>query len=612
MSKKKYKKRSVAVTKHKENFTAIDINKNIKSEEWKSFFKRFEGGVKEENDSAPLAVYQRAAKEFSRVVTDPYIQNARVKKISNKAFGGGDRDDLEEAIKDPNSNEDTLKQYAEQLNFANYPLYRKNRMASDILTYHNYTIPLSSGMEETKREEDEGLISSWRECFRPSYQFRRITSQVGVFGKVAYYYRQKLTRVANSKRDEIVDFTKNPQRVEGAFLQQLPNGWWKITGFTDKNFYRVSFNLMYFLQLGNSIEDFDEFFKKAYCSLIGGDNSILLPCEGLIKKAGTLKERRGIKKKSITIGGQTYYINPEATLTEGFDFRYENNTWYYWVELPADSCFVFSDQEITANAAPSDAGLFLQAKDLESYSLLQQQLSSLPLNSMVVGEIPFHENNLSGNTNDDFRVSAETMLFFNDIFNQTAPAGTGVQGLPYKNLKLLQFEGVPNGNEVYMKALQQFLISTGLGSLFTLTEKPNEAQVKTAQILEARYANFIYEQFENFVAMVYRKHLGLNYRWEFHIFGDCFSDENTKTELKAGLSLGQSYLFPRYVAMQDYSTEGAIATMEYLKEAKIYEKFILLPNSYTSSGRPKTTTSSGSDVTNTEEVKEKEGEREDE
>ena len=182
------------------------------------------------------------------------------------------------------------------------------------------------------------------------------------------------------------------------------------------------------------------------------------------------------------------------------------------------------------------------------------------------------------------------------MFNLTAPRGTGVQGLPYKNLKLLQFEGVTNSSDIYLKATQQFLISTGLGSLFTLTEKPNEAQVKTSQTLEARYADFIYRQFENFVSIVYNRMLGLNYRWEFHIFGDCFSDDNTLASLKEGLSLGQAYLFPKYVAMHDYSVEGAGATMEYLTDLKIYDKFIPLANSYTTSGgRPTNTNPSGSD-----------------
>ena len=106
----------------------------------------------------------------------------------------------------------------------------------------------------------------------------------------------------------------------------------------------------------------------------------------------------------------------------------------------------------------------------------------------------------------------------------------------------------------------------------------------------------MYQQFENFVAIVYGRLLGLNHRWEFHIFGDCFSDANTMLQLKEGLSLGQSYLWPRYIAMQDYSMEGAAATMEYLADKKIYENFIPLANSYTTSGgRPEETNPGGSD-----------------
>lgn len=563
---------------------------------WKAF-------VKGEGDKS-----KTVASNVCGLIFNPYIQNARVKKINGHLFGGGeDRGDLEEAVKDPNNQEEFLQDCGVKLNYTSYPLYRKNRLPSDILTYHHYSIPLEKMTDVKLKQEDESLIYSWRACFKPSYQFRRITSQVHILGKVAYYYRQGITKITNRARDEIVEYEKNKQkRVEAAFLQQLPNHWWKITGMTDKNFYKVSFNFMYFLEAGVDINDFDDYFKKVYNNLYGAENSILqnkVDMKGL--QGITNKQKKLMRQNVVRVGGKDYYINPNAILREGDNFGCAQNSWFYWVELPADKCFVFSDQEATALAAPSSLGVFLQAKDLEAYSILQQQLSSLPLNSMVVGEIPFHENNLSGNTNDDFRVTPETMLFFNDLFNLTAPNGTGVQGLPYKNLKLLQFEGVTNSSDIYLKATQQFLISTGLGSLFSLTEKPNEAQVKTSQTLEARYADFIYKQFENFVSIVYDRLLGLNYRWEFHIFGDCFSDDNTLMNLKEGLSLGQSYLFPKYIAMHDYSVEGAVATMEYLDSLKIYDKFTPLANSYTTSGgRPTTTNPSGSDKINKTENKE--------
>lgn len=556
------------------------------SADWKNFVLSF-------GSDTTKTTLNSSAKRASSFITNPYIQNARVKKIAGTIFGGEDRKILEEAVGLPDENEETLQSYANRLNFSNYPLYRKNRLPSDILTYHNYSIPLDVMKDKTKKEEDEMLISSWRQCFKPSYQFRRIASQVAVSGKVAYYYRQSITKVQNVARDEIIEYADKKRRVEAAFLQQLPANYWKIIGFTDKNYYKVAFNFMYFLEGGNDINFFDKFFVDAYKTLYGEESSILQDL-GNASRRQLLK--KDMKKKVIQVGTRKFIVNPEGQLKDGFTFESSGSEWFYWVELPADRCFVFSEQESSPIVAPSTTGVFLQAKDLESYAILQQQLASLPLNSMVVGEIPFHENNLSGNTNDDFKVTPETMLFFNDLFNLTAPAGTGVQGLPYKNLKLLQFDGVANGSDIYLKAMQQFLISTGLGSLFTLTDKPNEAQVKTAQILEARYADFMYKQFENFVSIVYNRLLGLHHRWEFHIFGDCFSDPNTLTQLKEGLSLGQSYLWPRYIAMQDYSMDGAMATMEYLSDNKIYDKFIPLANSYTTSGgRPEKTNPSGSD-----------------
>ena len=516
-------------------------------------------------------------------LTNPYIQNQRVKKIGTLFNGGEERKDLEDAVTDPDNHESDLRGFAKSINEANYPLYRKNKMGSDILTYHHYTIPLEKMENEEERREDEILIESWRTAFRPKYQFRRIAHQVSIYGKVAYYYRQNLTTSTNTRKDKIDCYTKNPRRVEGAYLQQLPGDYWKIVGFTDKNYFRVSFNFMYFMQPGTSVTHFDEFFAETYAKICGGENSIFTPYDGK-------KIKKSEISKVIKIGNQQYLINLNAKIDSNVRFGCSNGQWFYWADLPVDKCFVFSEQEATPIVSPSTAGVFLQAKDLDSYALLQQELSALPLNSMVVGEIPYHDNNLTGNAPDDFKVSLETMIMFNDMFNETAPTGTGVQGLPYTNLKLLQFQGVTNSSDIYLKAVQQFLISTGLGSLFTLTDKPNEAQVKTAQKSEVQDKNFIYRQFENFVDIVYKRMLKLNYLWEFHIFGDCFSDAETLQEYEKGLSLGQSYLLPAYIAMKDFSIQSADTTCDYVKNLGIYDKFMPLASAYNSAmnvgGRP--------------------------
>lgn len=501
---------------------------------------------------------------------NPYIQNSRVKNIFSRTISGIDRDKIEEALENPEASEQLLRGYSKTINYASYPMYKKNRVYSDILTYNYYSTPCLVKNED-KLEDDSILISSWERSFAPKYQFRRIASQVAIEGKVAYYYRQELSTSGGN----ISCYDRKKEEVTAAFLQALPADWWKIVGFTDKNYYKVAFNFMYFLQPGCCIEQFDSFFQEVFLNM--QENIV----ETNIKIKGSLK-----------FGNKHYAFKEGADLETVEKFTCENKEWFYWVELPVENTFVFSEQEATALAAPSSLGTFLQARDLDSYALLQQQLSELPLNSMVVGEIPYFENNLSGNDLNDFRITPDAIDFYNNMFNETAPAGTGAQALPYKNLKLLQFEGVPNGSEIYLKAMQQFLITTGMGSLFTLTDKPNAIQVKTAQILESRYSDYIYEQFKNFVNIVFDFKLPLKNRWCFNIFGDAFRDEETLTALKDALALGQSYVLPKYMAMFDQTVVGANATMTYIDKLGVYDKFKVIASAYNTKqdkgGRPST------------------------
>jgi hypothetical protein len=453
----------------------------------------------------------------------------------------------------PEYSEQTLREASWSLSTTTYPLYKLMRLYSDILTYKNYAYAKYVEKEEMKTprfKSDSKIVHMFLDKLQPQYTLRRIAMEVAREGKRAYCLRLD------------ADNKTGAEKVNTAFFQELPSNWWKPTSKTGDSYYGVSFNFAYFWTPGTSVEQYPPSFKKFYEELMGY----------------TVKDISGNKLDIDKINK-----NPPKDVS----VEYSNGTYFYWHELDPSETFVFSSDESHAWITPSFAGLFLQTQDLSSYQLLQQQLASIPLNSMVLAEIPFHDQggSKSGGFTNDLRLSDGMVAGFTNIFQSLAPPGVGIAAMPFQKMNHVTFPNIPNGEKVYGEALQQLISTASINGLQSTSDKPSVAQIKSSQLLEGRLADSIYDQFMNCINIIFEKKLGLKFCWRWQIFGTTFTEATDRMALEKGLSLGMTWLMPKYNALNNQDNEDAVCIADQIDASGLYDKMKMLISSFQTSGK---------------------------
>ena len=483
-------------------------------------------------------------------VTDPYLLNQRIKQLSS-ASNFQDRDNIENCLKNPENNELALREATHSMINLTYPLYRLSMLYEGILKYRSYIEPryVSKKEYDTPRfKSDWKLIDMWQKKLNPAKQFRRIVGEVMPEGKRAYYLRQSYNA------------TTDKENVDYVYFQLLPSDWYKIIKHSTDSYEVVAFNFAYFWQAGTNLGQFPPIFSQYYSELM---SAVTVDEKG----------RRWIDP----------FKTPEDVVVE---YNKETMTWFYWKELPSDECFVFSFTESDDLQISPFSSLLLQAQDLASYSLLQQQLLTVPLYSMILGELPLHDDNKSGAHLDDFRLSPDAVVTFEAKVNSAMPPGTTYNVVPSVNNKLYTFQEVPNANTIYNNGLQQMINTSGASTLMTTTEKPSVAQVAAGKIIETRYIDRIYDQFAwacNIILNNMHERGDLKFCWQFYIHGDAFSEKDEISALEKSLSMGQIELLPKYLSYHDKTLMDAVTDAEWVESSGIYDKFKPLVNSYSMS-----------------------------
>ena len=516
---------------------------------WKKFFSN--GSYSSMLANATLGDF--LMNSGSVFVDDPYLLNQRIKQLKSTAQFMA-REQIENALLDIDHNEQTLRQATHSAIDMTYPLYRLQYLYEGILKYRSYIKPSYVSKEDMSKDRfkrEWEFIDKWHKKLNPEKQFRRITAQVIPEGKKAYYLRQSYDKGSR---------TTEPN-VDYVYFEQLPSDWYKIIKHSTDSYEVVAFNFAYFWQAGTDLGQFPPIFGEYYQELMNAT------------------ER--------TTSGRTI-INQDKT-PEDVVVEYNSRTlqWYYWKELPANTCFVFSFTEADDLQVSPFVSLLLQAQDLASYSLLQQQLLSVPLYSMLTGEIPLNDKNKSGAYLDDYALSPESVNLFEAKANNLMPPGTSYVMVPSKNNELHHFQEIPNANGIYNTALQQVINTSGASTLITTTEKPSVAQVNAGKIIETRFIDRLYEQFAWAVDIILRDMYDeddLKYHWNFKIFGDSFSEKDRLVALEKSLSMGQCELFPEYLAMNGLTMMDAVNNADWVDATGIYDKFKIIQTSFTSGG----------------------------
>ena len=183
----------------------------------------------------------------------PQLQNRRVKAISSLP-ADFTKEEIGAFLRAPYGNERALRQTSEILKWTAYPYYKITKAYQDIPTYRYYAKPLYIDAEKAKSEgfiRESRLIDKLNKALRPDVQAHRIAGQAITEGKVFYILRTSTDKIHN--------------KVNYAFMQQLPQDWCTIIGFNNISGYTISFNMMYFLNIANWLSlTFNEYIFSIY------------------------------------------------------------------------------------------------------------------------------------------------------------------------------------------------------------------------------------------------------------------------------------------------------------------------------------------------------------
>lgn len=515
----------------------------------------------------------------------PSVLNRTIKSVPSLPVDYT-KEEIGEFLRNPYEHEKALRQTSAILRWTAYPYYKITKTYQDIPTYHYCTTPLYITEKEAQSEEykrEERLLDKLNKELAPEREAHKITGQAVSHGKVFYYLRTKIDKSHN--------------HINHAFLQQLPTDYCTIVGENNKSGWTVAFDLMYFMQEGTDplrygdlfvpyLNDFNEMFAQKDSN----GRSAIVNCKG-----GTLN---------------FYFENVKTNVPGNPRVVNKGNTWYYWVTLPIDKVYVFEIDDTTAAVASPLSGLMLTYSQQSDYESAQMSLLLNPLLMLFTGEIPYFTDN-GATTDDGFRLSNGARKLFETLFDELMAShnasGTAFFSAPAQNIKSHTFPEVNNANEIATSYNKYAIEKSGLGSIIPLSD-PKAGQANLSALLEGRYSNCIYKQFERMMNNLYES-LNLNFEWKFTMFGSIYTDDTLRENLEKRLANGDTSVYPYLAAMDGQSMLDKLSVMYSVKGSGFLDMLTPPATSYTQSangiagqdkeiGRPKNeTTTEGSEKT---------------
>lgn len=515
---------------------------------------------------------------FSSVgLGNPYIQNRRVKSISTSP-AGYTKAEIEKMLEAPDYNELPLRQVEKSIEYSSYPLFHARSVYQNLLTYHNYTAPSLSNDHDSEKDafwREWKLLEKLRTELDVKANAHMITGQALQEGKVFYYPR--------------IGVDKSHNKINYAFMQQLPSDWTKIVGFNNKSKYTLAFNLMYFAQPGTDIRQFGDLFS----GYVEEFNESLYPApewqNGKIVYAS--RSRINLAKTAGKVGVNAYE---------------QNGAWFYWVNLPVDKVFTFEIDDVNRNVFSPFIGLLIDMLQLVSYEKVQLELVQNPLISVVLGEIPYFDDRAT-NKSDQLKLSDGMRRVFEALFYQmlaaTNTGGIGFFAAPFENMKLQQLAEAPSAMDVSSRGYSYTLSKAGLAGIIPVDQDTRSGLATISLMIESQFPKQIYACFERMFRCII-ENLNLKYDWQFHMFGDLASDKDALDDAKNGMTLGMLTSTLQWLSLHDLSIFDDLSISDALISADIMSKRIPLKSSYNASsdsdptdkgGRPRTEGSPQSD-----------------
>lgn len=501
---------------------------------------------------------------------NPYIQNRRVQAISSLP-ADFTKNKVAEMLTSPLANEQPLRQVEHALEYTAYPLFHTRKMYQDLLTYHNYIAPEFTDKDSAKNDEfwrEWKLLEKLRRKLDPRVTAHRIAGQAIQEGKVFYYPRLSVDKPHN--------------KVNYAFMQQLPSDWTKIVGFNSVSKYTVAFNLFYFLRPGCFPEQFGDLFMPYMDTFSQVVNK---PPKGV----GT--KYIYAEKNAVDMNRLKQFAG-DGPLDGNPDVYYQNGQWFYWVTLPVDSVFTFEIDDANTAAVSPLTGLFLSLLQIAQYEQIQLELVQNPLISLFTGEIPYREKTDVKPVDDDYRLSNAGRMMFEELWYQmlenSNTSGIGWFTAPVENIKMHQLAEAPSATKISSAGYGYTMAKAGLSALIPTSDEPRAGVANISLQIESRFAEQIYRGFERMMQSIFEG-LNLKYSWRFEMFGSISDDAETLKAAKEGMTLGILPQTILYLAMHNMSVLDDLSISRTISESGVLDLRRPLQSTYTGAGNTKKT-----------------------
>lgn len=494
---------------------------------------------------------------------DPYIQNRRVQAISSlpNEFS---KNKVAEMLTSPLANERGLRQVEHALEYTAYPLFHTRKMYQDLLTYHSYIVPEFTEKDAAKNDDfwrEWKLLEKLRRKLDPKTTAHKLAGQAVQEGKVFYYPR--------------ISVDKPHNKVDYAFMQQLPSDWAKIVGFNSVSKYTVAFNLFYFLRPGCFPEQFGDLFEPYL-------DTFSMVTDRAPKGVG--KKYVYAEKGTVDMGRfrQIVQDNPQGLAGEP-EVYYQNGKWFYWVTLPVDKIFTFEIDDANTTAVSPLTGLFLSLLQIAQYEQIQLELVQNPLISLFTGEIPYKQKNDQTAIEDDYRLSDAGRRLFEYLWYQmlsdSNTSGIGWFTAPVQNIKMHQLAEAPSATKISSAGYGYTMAKAGLSALIPTSDEPRAGVANISLQIESKFAEQIYRCYERMMQSIFEG-MNLKYSWRFSLFGNIAEDADTLKAAKEGMTLGILPQTVIYLALHDMSVVDDLTLSHAISESGVLGLRIPLVSTY--------------------------------
>ena len=516
--------------------------------------------------------YDTAYGVFSRAIANmPSINNARIKAISPLPCDYT-KADLGEFLRHPQDSEYPLQQVAEGLRWSTYSFQKLVKSYSDMLEFHSIVLPQHATAEEIESDafmREARLVDKFIKKASLKSEGRKIAIQAGTQGKAFYVPRYSVDKSHNT--------------VNSFVLQELPKKWCTIIGENSVSGWTVSFNLMYFMQVGTDFRQFGDLFLPYMDDFTAWQ-----------------------KNKTPYRGKFVYMTRNNASEESEIKVWQQDGRWFYYVSLPIERVWTFEIDPSTAIVASPFSGLMQTFAQQADYEAAQISLILNPLIKIFTGEIPYNDRE-NATKEDSYKMSNDGREMFIALFDmlmrRNNTAGVGFYGAPFANIKSHDFAESANANEISKSFLSYGFAKSGAQGIIPIDDRPTEEAVKASERLEPQFAQAVYRTFERMLSFILNEDLSLRFAWEVKIFGDIYSDEQVRADCLKLIDKGSTYAYLILYALDNLSLLDVLSMTDMVNGSGILDKLRVPPTAFTQTTKSQPLSDTNGAPTKTEQEK---------